>query len=141
MNGVTVGIILFMVVITITTAMTIGPRYEAFQKYIFVIKVFLGVLVTIPLLTNKRRIFALLWVMVISLGFFGFKGGIWVIAHGGAGGRIQGPPGSMIYDNNQLAVALLVTLPLMNAATWALTPLLAVPHGQRIAVRIVTFWR
>jgi putative inorganic carbon (hco3(-)) transporter len=51
--------------------------------------------------------------MVLSLAFFGVKGGAFTILSGGSS-RIVGPPSTMIEDNNHLAVGLLVTLPLMN---------------------------
>ncbi len=76
-------------------------------------KVFTVILLTVALLTSRRRIHALLWVMVLSLGFFGVKGGVFTLLHGGAA-TIWGPPSTMIFDNNHLAVGLLVMLPLMN---------------------------
>lgn len=114
-TGVTVMMMLFMVAITMTTAVAMSPLTDkVVDKYLFVIKVFTFILLTIALLTTRRRIHALIWIMVISLGFFGTKGGVFTIIHGGGGGRVVGPPGTMIMDNNQLAVGLLVALPLMN---------------------------
>lgn len=55
---------------------------------------------------------ALLWVIVASIGFFGVKGGIFTIVTGGAF-RVWGPPSSFIEDNNELAVALLMLMPLI----------------------------
>lgn len=115
LTGVTVMIMLFMATITATTMVEMSPQLDmVVQKYFFVIKVFLFILLTISLLTTRRRIWSLVWIMVISLAFFGGKGGVFVLIHGGGGGRVEGPPGTMIFDNNQLAVALLVSLPLMN---------------------------
>lgn len=114
-TGVTLLMALFMVAITATTAVAMSPDIGmVLNKYLFVIKVFTFILITISLLTTRRRIFALVWIMVISLAFFGGKGGVFVILHGGGGGRVIGPPDTMIADNNQLAVGLLVALPLMN---------------------------
>lgn len=114
-NGVTVMMVLFMLAITATTAFAMSPDIGmVLNKYLFVIKVFTFILITIALLTTPRRIHALIWIMVISLAFFGGKGGVFVLIHGGGGGRVVGPPETMIADNNQLAVGLLVALPLMN---------------------------
>src|SRR5262249_12112385 len=55
----------------------------------------------------------LIWIMVISLGFFGIKGGGFTLLGGGTN-RVYGPDASMISDNNHIATALLVALPLMN---------------------------
>ncbi len=50
---------------------------------------------------------------VASLGFYGVKGGIFTIATGGAY-RVWGPPESFIEGNNELALALIMTIPLMR---------------------------
>lgn len=54
-----------------------------------------------------------IWAIVLSLGFYGVKGGIFTIAHGGVY-RVQGPPGTFIGGNNELALALVMTIPLMR---------------------------
>jgi putative inorganic carbon (HCO3(-)) transporter len=61
--------------------------------------------------TSKVRIHALIWVIVLSLLYYGVKGGLLTLTSGGAmkGG---GPGGTAIGDNNQLALALLMILPL-----------------------------
>ncbi|HJS86755.1 MAG TPA: putative O-glycosylation ligase, exosortase A system-associated [Acetobacteraceae bacterium] len=112
-TGVTAMMLAFMLAISATTAVAQSPLPEATQKYIWAIKVFTVLLLSVALLTSRRRIQALVWVMVLSLAFFGVKGGAYTILSGG-GARIFGPPSTMIEDNNHLAVGLLVTLPLMN---------------------------
>jgi putative inorganic carbon (HCO3(-)) transporter len=51
--------------------------------------------------------------LVVSLLYYGVKGGFLAIMYGGLK-KIDGPPGTLIGDNNHLAVALLMTLPLVN---------------------------
>jgi putative inorganic carbon (HCO3(-)) transporter len=63
--------------------------------------------------TNRVRSHALIWSVVVSLLYYGIKGGLFTILTGGHN-RVQGPPNSMIGDNNQLALALLMILPLAN---------------------------
>ena len=75
--------------------------------------IFLGFVIAI-LANNKIRIDALIWVAAISLLYYGIKGGLFTIASGGHIPRYYGPPSSIIGDNNQLAVALLMTLPLLE---------------------------
>ncbi len=65
------------------------------------------------LATNKVRIHAIVWIVTLSLFYFGVKGGLFTIATGGVY-HVVGPEDSMIADNNQLAVALLMALPLAN---------------------------
>jgi len=63
--------------------------------------------------TNRARVHAALWIAVISLFYYGVKGGLFTILTGGEN-HVLGPAGTMIADNNQLAVAMLMTLPLAN---------------------------
>ncbi|HET7879342.1 MAG TPA: putative O-glycosylation ligase, exosortase A system-associated [Acetobacteraceae bacterium] len=113
LNAVTVLIALFLVMISVTTLFAVGPWPEVEAKWEAVSKAFLFLLVTASLLTDRDRIHALIWVMALSLAFYGIKGGAFTILGGGAN-RVFGPDGTMIGDNNHLAVALLVSLPLMN---------------------------
>ena len=76
------------------------------------IKTFAFILFTYMLTTTRRRIEALIWVVVISLGYFGVKGGLFAVLTGGAY-RVWGPESSFIYDNNHLALALTMVLPLI----------------------------
>ena len=52
------------------------------------------------------------WVVALSLGLFGLKGGIFSVMTGG-NHRVFGPDGSYIAENNALALALLTTIPLI----------------------------
>jgi putative inorganic carbon (HCO3(-)) transporter len=112
-NAVTVLIIMFLVMISVTTCFAMAPWSDVIHKYSEVFKSFLFLLVTAALLTSRERIHALVWVMVLSLAFFGIKGGAFTIIGGGTN-KVFGPPNSMIADNNQLAAGLLVCVPLMN---------------------------
>jgi len=113
LNGVTVAIILMMIMITITSETSISLRVLVDDMWNRVIKIFVSVLLIGALLTDRWRIQALIWLMVISLGFYGVKGGLFTLVTGG-GFMVLGPAGSMIADRNHLAVALLMTVPLMN---------------------------
>ena len=76
-------------------------------------KILIMVWVTLMLVRDRQRMHLLVWVIVISLGFYGLKGGIFTVLKGGAY-HIYGPAGSFIADNNDLAQALCMTLPLMR---------------------------
>lgn len=74
--------------------------------------IILGILVG-SLATNEVRIHALVWTIVISLFYYGVKGGLFTLFTGGQF-TVLGPEGTIIGDNNQLALALLMSLPLAN---------------------------
>src|SRR5205814_5294566 len=81
-------------------------------RWIFVMKIQVMIFVTWMLLRGRRAIDWLIWVVTFSVGFYGIKGGVWTVLTGGSG-RVWGPPGGMIQGNNELAVALIMLLPLM----------------------------
>lgn len=86
---------------------TASQRWQDFAKTMVL------VFATLMLVNTRERMHWLLWVIVVSLGFYGVKGGVYTIVHGGAN-RVFGPAGSFIGDNNDLAQALCMVLPLMR---------------------------
>jgi probable O-glycosylation ligase (exosortase A-associated) len=69
--------------------------------------------VTLGLITTRQRLNALIWVIVVSLGFFAIKGAMFTLLTGG-NYRLQGPAESFIGDNNQFGLALLMVIPLVR---------------------------
>jgi len=112
-SALTILFVVFAVWITITSLAGIGPPEPRWNMWDLVIKVIAGLLLTAAMLTDRHRIDAMVWMIAISLGFYGVKGGIFTVMTGGVY-IVLGPPGTMIGDRNHLAVALLVGLPLMN---------------------------
>jgi len=112
-NAVTCFIMAFLVMISLTTVVALAPMDQVLAKYLTVFKAFLFLLMTAALTTSRERIHALVWIMALSLAYFGIKGGAFTLLQGGSN-RVWGPPNTMISDNNQLAVGLLVAVPLMN---------------------------
>jgi probable O-glycosylation ligase (exosortase A-associated) len=66
---------------------------------------------TIVLINSREKLRMLVWVIALSLAFYGVKGGIFSILTGGSY-RVWGPEGTFIYDNNALGLAFLMTMPL-----------------------------
>ena len=85
----------------------------AWEQWNKVWKIQLIIFLTLLLINSKERINALVWTIVLSLGFYGVKGGIFTILTGGAF-RVQGPSGTFIAGNNEMGLALLLTVPLMR---------------------------
>ncbi len=96
----------------ITTTQAFNPQL-ALDQYIKVIKIQIITVLTLLLLTSRQRVHLFIWAVVLSLAFYGVKGGIFTIVNGGAY-RVQGPPGTFIEGNNELALALVMTIPLMR---------------------------
>jgi putative inorganic carbon (HCO3(-)) transporter len=85
----------------------------ALVQYEKVIKIQILTFMTLLLLTSPERVRLLVWAIVASIGFYGVKGGIFTIMKGGIH-RVQGPPGTFIEGNNELALAMVMTIPLMR---------------------------
>lgn len=86
---------------------------DAIEQYTKVIKIQILTFMALMMLTSRQKVHLFVWVIVLSLGFYGFKGGLFTIANGGAY-RVQGPWGTFIGGNNEMALALVMTIPLMR---------------------------
>jgi len=76
-------------------------------------KILLMVYVTMILMQSRERIDQLVWVITLSIGFYGVKGGIFTITHGGVF-HVRGPEGSFIGGDNEIGLALIMTIPLLR---------------------------
>ena len=98
---------------TTLTAFYAVQQDSAWQTWEQFGKTLIMVLVTFMLVNDRKRIHWLVWVIVVSIGFYGLKGGIFTALRGGAY-HVYGPAKSFIADNNDLAQALCMILPLMR---------------------------
>ena len=105
-------LVLFMLWMTLSwlAGLTPGEDYEQWTK---VMKIDIMIVLALSLLHSKKHIFALMLVCVGSLGFLGVKGGIFTLLTGGEY-RVWGPPDSFIGGNNEIALALIMTIPLLR---------------------------
>jgi putative inorganic carbon (hco3(-)) transporter len=101
----------FAVWVTIGTFLAVNP-VDAWEKWDWVSKMFLMTFLAMCLIQDRHRIHLLVWVVAVSIGFYGIRGGIFSIITGG-NYRVYGPPDSFIADNNQLALALVMVIPLL----------------------------
>ena len=101
----------FVVWMFLTTLLSWFPPL-AWEQWDKVWKIQLGVILTLMLVTNRERIHLLVWTICVSLGFYGFKGGLWTVATGGTN-RVYGPDGTFIGGNNEIGLALIMIVPLL----------------------------
>lgn len=106
-------IVLMCAFFALTSAVAWQP-VQAWDRWFDFVKVILMAVIGTTLIYGRDRIRLLIIVIVLSLGFYGFKGGIWVFLTGGVH-RVQAPEGSSIGGNTFLGLALVMVLPLMMA--------------------------
>ena len=102
---------IFFIWLSLSTIFAMYPS-SAWSMYDRIFKIQLVTVLTMMLMTDQKKIDWLVYVIVFSLGFYSIKGGIFTILTGGAY-RVWGPPGSFVEENNSLALATLMVVPLM----------------------------
>jgi putative inorganic carbon (HCO3(-)) transporter len=107
-----VAFALFTLWLTVSWVLGLDPAGD-FEQWKKVIKVNFMILVGLALMHSKQHVFALAWVVAGSLALLGVKGGLFTLLSGGQY-RVYGPPGSFIEDNNEFALALVMTIPLLR---------------------------
>ncbi len=105
-------LILFILWTSITTTTALAPE-NAMEQYTKFVKIQLMTFLTLALINTREKVNWLVIMIVISLGFYGVRGGTFTILTGG-NMRVWGPPGTFFGDNNHLALTLIMTMPLMH---------------------------
>ncbi|NWG40059.1 MAG: putative O-glycosylation ligase, exosortase A system-associated [Hydrogenophilaceae bacterium] len=105
-------LVLFNLWMVITTVFSFFPDL-AWAQWDKVWKIQLMTLLTLMLITNAKRLNGFVWVITLSIGYYGVKGGIFTIATGGSY-RVWGPDGTFIAGNNEIALALIMIIPLIR---------------------------
>lgn len=83
------------------------------EDWIKFFKIMLMTFVTILIINSRWSLHGLVWIIALSLGFYGVKGGIFTIMKGGVY-RVQGPEGTFIGENNEMGLALIMTVPIIR---------------------------
>jgi probable O-glycosylation ligase (exosortase A-associated) len=102
----------FLVWVTITTFFAAYPDL-AWGQLNKVAKIQFMIFIALMLMNDRIRINALVWTIALSLGFYGVKGGIFTVMQGG-NYHVRGPLQSFIGGNNEIGLALIMTVPLMR---------------------------
>lgn len=82
---------------------------EYFDRFI---KTILFVIICAQVTTDKLRLHTLLWIIVLTLGYYGAKGALFTILTLGEY-RVQGITNTILEDNNHMGIALATVLPLI----------------------------
>jgi probable O-glycosylation ligase (exosortase A-associated) len=108
-------IVILLIIYVLWTSITTIFAYDdtAFDKWSRFAKIMLLVFLTLSIMKSRIRVHAFVWMNVLCIGYFAVKGGLFTVATGG-GSRVWGPPDSFIEDNNQLGLAMVMTLPLLR---------------------------
>ncbi len=85
---------------------------DGWEMWDKVMKIFLMTFVAGMVIYGDYRIKWLLWTIVFSIGFYGFKGGLFTIMTGGQH-MIQGPSPSFIAGNTEIGLVMIMVLPLI----------------------------
>jgi putative inorganic carbon (HCO3(-)) transporter len=110
-SPVTWVLITFVAWMSITSLFAIHPDLISYSL-IKVYKIIGMTLIVMMILKERRHIDLAIWTIVISVGYYGVKGGIFTIRTGGSA-RVWGPEGTFIDGNNEIALALIMVIPLM----------------------------
>jgi len=108
----TVVLMLFMlwVCITLPFSFSFDGSIDMWKK---VMKIDFMILLAMVVLHTREHIMALAWALAGSIGFFGFKGGLFTLLTGG-NYRVWGPDSTFIEGNNEIALALVIAIPLLR---------------------------
>lgn len=108
----TVLLLIFVGWMLLTTFFAFYPQL-AWLQWNKVWKIQLMIFLIIMIIKERKQLDLMIWVIAVSLGYYGFKGGIFTIVHGGQF-RVQGPSGTFFEGNNEMALVLVMTIPLIR---------------------------
>lgn len=108
----TITLVIFILWMLVTTIWSYYPQL-AWLQFEKVVKIQVMTFVTLMIMKDRWRLEMLVLVIVVSLGLYGVKGGIFTVLTGG-GYHVFGPAGTFIGGNNEIGLALIMTLPLMR---------------------------
>lgn len=112
LNGVTISLLCFVLWVGVSPLAASNPEAEI-ELWMRVVKIQVMVLIAFFLVGNRDELHKLAAVLALSIGFYGVKGGIFTLATGGSF-KVWGPDGTFITDNNSVALAIVMAIPLFR---------------------------
>jgi len=95
--------------VTYLASGALNENYEMWNK---VMKINFMLFVVYGLIVTRKQVDYVIWAIAASLCYYGVKGGIFTILTAGAH-RVWGPDGTFIGGNNEIALALIICIPLL----------------------------
>lgn len=108
----TVLLALMWIVFLLSTLTSALYPDEAWPEFSKVSKILFGTMITLIAMQDVKRVRYLLWVIALSIGFYGVKGGLFSIATAGRY-QVLGPPSTFIAGNTEIGLALNMILPFL----------------------------
>jgi probable O-glycosylation ligase (exosortase A-associated) len=108
-TGVLFAMVLWM---SVSTLFALDPT-ASLPLWERVLKIQVMIFVTLAVLHCKQHVQVLMWILAGSVAFYSIKGGLFTLRAGGEN-LVWGPWGSFIEDNNSLALATVMTIPLLR---------------------------
>ena len=96
---------------TIGLPFSFAPEY-CYDKWDRTMKISVMLIVSAAVFDTRKKVEIFLWINALSVGIYGIKGGLFTILTGG-GGIVLGP-GGFIAENNAMALANVMTVPLFH---------------------------
>ncbi len=111
LDAVTLWFLGFALWLFVSQATSLDPENSAiyFDRFI---KTLVFAILCIQMANTKLRIHALIWVFVLSIGFFAAKGAAFTLMTLGQY-RVQGVPLTILEDNNHMGIAIATLLPII----------------------------
>ncbi len=105
-------VILFFLHTTLTSATTVAIPALVWRDWENFFKVIILLIFSCLIIRKQHHFNLYVWAIVLSIGFMGFVEGLKFIASAG-GHKIKGPSGHILSDNNHMALALCMVLPMI----------------------------
>ncbi len=104
-------VILFLFHTTLTTMTSLIDYNASWIAWEFLFKAILLFVFICFTIRKPNHFNLIIWIIALSIGFFSAVEGLKFISSGG-GHQIHGPGGNLLADNNHMALAMLMTIPL-----------------------------
>ncbi len=130
-NRESILLLLFVLWMFITTQFAFYTE-DAWAQWDKVWKIQLFTFITMMLIKSREKVMWMLWIIVISIGLYGAKGGIFTVLTGGRY-MVWGPATTFIGGNNEIGLAMIMTIPWVRYFQ-----LVAKEKWQRVSMGILT---